>query len=110
MRVLTYDECAARIGIVRRTRERIISDGEGPAVVYVSKRRRGHLEDDFNEWPRNRRKPAPGEVAHSAEARCPLGLQNENPPLGSPPLRSTSERPLKAPRQGSAGVRLAQSQ
>ena len=39
-----------------------------------------------------------------------MGLQNENPPLGSPPVRSTSERPLKAPRQGSAGVRLAQSQ
>ena len=103
MRVLTYDECAARIGIVRRTWERIISDGEGPAVVYVSKRRRGHLEDDFNEWLRNRRKPAPGEVAPSAEARCPMGLQNEDPPLGSPPVRSTSERPPQGTAPGKRG-------
>ena len=35
----------------------------------------------------------PIDSASSAEARCPMGLQNENPHLGSPPVRSTSERP-----------------
>jgi predicted DNA-binding transcriptional regulator AlpA len=83
MRVLTYDECAARIGIVRRTWERIISDGEGPAVVYVSKRRRGHLEDDFNEWLRNRRKPAPGEVAHSDTGRAGGAAATRRPAIDS---------------------------
>jgi len=53
--------------------ERIISDGEGPAVVHVSKRRRGHLEDDFNEWLRNRRKPAPGEVAPNLRLARKIG-------------------------------------
>ena len=35
MRVLTYTEAAARAGIVRRTLEKLISVGEGPAIVEI---------------------------------------------------------------------------
>jgi hypothetical protein len=41
--------------------------------------------------------------AKRAEARCPMGLQNENPPLGSPPVRSTSERPPQGTAPGKRG-------
>jgi predicted DNA-binding transcriptional regulator AlpA len=60
MQVLSYDQAAARAGIVRRTLERMISIGEGPAVIKISQRRRGILESDFEEWLLKRRRPAPG--------------------------------------------------
>jgi uncharacterized protein YceH (UPF0502 family) len=44
MRVMTYREAAERSGIVRRSLERLIARGEGPAVVHISQRRRGVLE------------------------------------------------------------------
>jgi len=61
MRVLSYDEVAGRAGIVRRTLERLISEGKGPAIVHISKRRRGVLEADCDSWLLSRRRPAPGE-------------------------------------------------
>jgi hypothetical protein len=61
MQVLSYNEAAARAGIVRRTLERLISLGEGPATVEVSKRRRGVLDRDLDDWLLKRRRPAPGE-------------------------------------------------
>ena len=63
MKVLSYNEAAARAGIVRRTLERLISVGEGPTTVALSARRRGILERDFEAWLLKRRRPAPGEVA-----------------------------------------------
>jgi hypothetical protein len=63
MQVLSYDEAAARAGFVRRTLERLISIGEGPAVINLSVRRRGILERDLEEWLLKRRRPAPGEAA-----------------------------------------------
>ncbi len=62
-KVLSYDECAARVGIVRRTWERMLESGKGPAIVHVSERRRGHLEKDFEAWLKSRRQPAPDEAA-----------------------------------------------
>ena len=59
-RVLSYDEAAGRAGFVRRTLERLISVGEGPAVIELSTRRRGILEDDLTTWLMSRRRPAPG--------------------------------------------------
>jgi hypothetical protein len=61
MQVLSYNEAAARAGIVRRTLERLISVGEGPATVAISARRRGILDDDLAEWLRGRRRPASGQ-------------------------------------------------
>jgi hypothetical protein len=52
MQVLTYDEAAKRAAIVRRTLERLIAIGEGPAVVELSTRRRGILETDCRFPPR----------------------------------------------------------
>lgn len=60
MQVLSYYEAAARAGIVRRTLERLISTGEGPATVEISKRRRGVLDVDLDNWLLKRRRPAPG--------------------------------------------------
>lgn len=40
MHVLFYDEAARRAGIVRRSLERLIAEGEGPAVIHISQRRR----------------------------------------------------------------------
>ena len=61
MRVLTYGEAAKRIGIVRRSLERLISKGEGPATIHVTARRRGILEADLEKWLLSRRHPSPGE-------------------------------------------------
>jgi predicted DNA-binding transcriptional regulator AlpA len=61
VQVLSYNEAAARAGIVRRTLERLISLGEGPATIEISKRRRGVLDRDLDAWLLHRRRPAPGE-------------------------------------------------
>ena len=63
MQVLSYNEAAARAGIVRRTLEKLISLGEGPAVINLSARRRGIFDDDLEKWLRSRRRPTPGEAA-----------------------------------------------
>lgn len=63
MQVLSLDQAAFRAGIVRRTLERLLAEGVGPAKVQVSKRRVGILEDDLDAWIRSRRQPAPGEAA-----------------------------------------------
>jgi len=59
MQVLSYDEAAKRAGVVRRTLERLISEGTGPAIIHISARRRGVLEDDLEAWLIARRRPAP---------------------------------------------------
>jgi predicted DNA-binding transcriptional regulator AlpA len=61
-RVISLDESAKRANIVRRSLERLIANGEGPAVVHISKRRRGILETDLEQWLLSRRRPAPGEA------------------------------------------------
>ena len=61
MRILTMSEVAARLGCSRRTVERAISLGEGPALIRVSARRIGVSEPDFEAWVAGRRRPAPGE-------------------------------------------------
>jgi predicted DNA-binding transcriptional regulator AlpA len=63
MQVLSLDQAAFRAGIVRRTLERLLVEGAGPAKVQVSKRRVGILEDDLDKWIRSRRLPPPGEAA-----------------------------------------------
>ena len=93
-----HAECCQRAAIVRRTFERLLACGEGPTVLHLSPRRRGVLESDFEAWLRSRRRPAPGDAASSAEARCPMGLQNE-----TPPVRSTSERPPQGTAPGKRG-------
>jgi predicted DNA-binding transcriptional regulator AlpA len=61
MQVLSLDQAAFRAGIVRRTLERMLAEGIGPAKVQVSKRRVGILEADLEKWLIGRRRPAPGE-------------------------------------------------
>jgi predicted DNA-binding transcriptional regulator AlpA len=63
MKVLDYNEAAKRGKITRRTLERQIADGVGPATVQLSKRRVGIFESDFETWLLKRRRPAPGEAA-----------------------------------------------
>jgi predicted DNA-binding transcriptional regulator AlpA len=63
LQVLSLDQAAYRAGIVRRTLERLLEVGEGPAKVQLSKRRVGILESDLEKWLNARRRPAPGEAA-----------------------------------------------
>ena len=65
MQVLSYDEAAKKAGLVRRTLERLLAQGEGPAVIHISIRRRGILESDLEAWVRSRRHRAPGEKAET---------------------------------------------
>jgi predicted DNA-binding transcriptional regulator AlpA len=65
MKVLDYNEAAKRGKITRRTLERQIADGVGPATVQLSKRRVGIFESDFEAWLLKRRRPAPGEDAEA---------------------------------------------
>ena|SRR5947209_6581 len=61
MRILSYEECAGRTNLARRSFERLISRGDGPPVVHISLRRRGILEADLENWILARRRAAPGE-------------------------------------------------
>jgi hypothetical protein len=63
MNAPNYNEAAKRAGIVRRSLERLIAEGEGPAVVHISQRRRGILETDLETWLLSRRRAAPGETS-----------------------------------------------
>lgn len=63
MQVLSLDQAAFRAGIVRRTLERLLSEGTGPAKVQLSRRRVGIIEADLEAWLLKRRHPAPGEEA-----------------------------------------------
>lgn len=88
MRVLTFDECSERAGFTRRTFERLLAMGEGPAVIALSARRRGVLETDFEAWIISRRHPAPGASATAVAA-----------PLDAPaaPVKPKRGRPRKVP-------------
>jgi predicted DNA-binding transcriptional regulator AlpA len=66
MQVLSLDQAAFKAGIVRRTLERMLAEGTGPAKVQVSKRRVGILEDDLEHWLNSRRRPASSEAPASA--------------------------------------------
>jgi hypothetical protein len=71
MRVLSYNEAAERAGIVRRSLQRLIACGDGPAIVHVSIRRRGVIEADLERWLLSRRRAPPGEAALSKTERDP---------------------------------------
>jgi excisionase family DNA binding protein len=63
MQILSIDEAAKRVNLVRRSLERRIASGEGPALVHLGKRRRGILESDLERWAMSRRHAPPGEPA-----------------------------------------------
>ena len=62
LKVLNFDVCADTADLSRRHFERLIAGGEGPAIVHVSKRRRGVLDVDLEKWLLSRRHAAPGEA------------------------------------------------
>jgi predicted DNA-binding transcriptional regulator AlpA len=57
--IYTYNQAAAITGVARRTLERLIAVGEGPAIIELSPRRRGVLESDLISWLHKRRRVAP---------------------------------------------------
>jgi predicted DNA-binding transcriptional regulator AlpA len=71
MQILSYDEAAKRVGLVRRSLERLISTGEGPAVIHISPRRRGIAESDLERWAMARRHAPPGETAEARPSDQP---------------------------------------
>jgi hypothetical protein len=64
MIVLTFDDAAKRASLTRRSIERHLAQGTGPATVVLGKRRRGILDCDLETWLLGRRVPAPGEPAN----------------------------------------------
>ena len=62
VRVLTLDEVARRAATTRRNIERLVAAGTGPAVVRISERKVGVLEQDFAKWLQSCRRPAPGKA------------------------------------------------
>jgi hypothetical protein len=64
--VYSYNQAAAITGLARRTLERLIALGEGPAVIELSPRRRGILENDLIGWLHERRRVAPARREPSA--------------------------------------------
>jgi hypothetical protein len=66
--VYTYNDAAAIAGVARRTLERLIAVGEGPAIIELSPRRRGILESDLINWLRKHRRAASGHCEPRAAA------------------------------------------
>jgi predicted DNA-binding transcriptional regulator AlpA len=66
---LSKDAAAYRAGFCRRTLERMIAEGTGPATVQMSRRRVGILESDLEAWLLKRRRPAPGEETPQSSPR-----------------------------------------
>jgi len=82
LRILSLTEVAARDGCSRRTVERRINVGEGPALIQISERRVGVREDDYEAWVVRRRRPAPGETAKApAPLRPKLGFDRLPAPV-----------------------------
>jgi predicted DNA-binding transcriptional regulator AlpA len=54
--VYSYNQAAAITGLARRTLERLIALGEGPAIIELSPRRRGILASDLLDWVQRRRR------------------------------------------------------
>jgi predicted DNA-binding transcriptional regulator AlpA len=55
----SYNQAATITGLSRRTIERLIALGQGPAIVELSPRRRGILKSDLIIWLQKRRRVAP---------------------------------------------------
>jgi hypothetical protein len=64
--VYSYNEAAKLVGVARRTLERLIAVGQGPAIIELSPRRRGILESDLISWLHTHRRDAPGQSEPSA--------------------------------------------
>jgi predicted DNA-binding transcriptional regulator AlpA len=77
MRVLTLDEAATLSTLTRRSIERHLSQGTGPATVSLGLRRIGILDVDLEAWLRARRNPAPGE--HSSAPAVPKADEPQTP-------------------------------
>ena len=58
-----------RAGFVRRSLERLIARGEGPAIIHLGKRRRGILESDMEARLLSRRRAPPSEDAKASTAQ-----------------------------------------
>jgi predicted DNA-binding transcriptional regulator AlpA len=54
---------AARCGLSLRQLQRLLSVGEGPAVIQLSARRVGIAESDLEAWLTSRRRPVPARAA-----------------------------------------------
>jgi predicted DNA-binding transcriptional regulator AlpA len=50
MQILSLDEAAKRLNICRRSLERAIASGSGPAVVRITPRRIGIVESILDAW------------------------------------------------------------
>jgi predicted DNA-binding transcriptional regulator AlpA len=72
LQIIGLNEAAKRMGVHRRSLERLIEQGIGPAVIQLTPRRRGITEPTFENWikgkemriaPRRTRRPMAKEAA-----------------------------------------------
>jgi len=61
--VHSYREAAAIAGFGLRTLERLLADGDGPAVIMLSPRRRGIADAALRAWLQARTRKPPSAVA-----------------------------------------------
>jgi hypothetical protein len=71
VQMLTLDVAAQRIGCTRRTIEKEIDADRGPAVVQITERKIGVLEEDLAAWIRSRRRVRPSTTAEAGEWHSP---------------------------------------
>jgi predicted DNA-binding transcriptional regulator AlpA len=64
--LLSLTQIAERLGVCRRTIERVVEVGNGPTLTQVSPRRFGVTEEDFQEWFKSLRHRRPARVAEAA--------------------------------------------
>jgi predicted DNA-binding transcriptional regulator AlpA len=103
VQILSLDQAAFRAGIVRRTLERLLAEGTGPAKVQVSKRRVGILESDLNTWLLKRRRLPPGGTAEMWP--IPVGTTHFDPLPDAPaePPRQVGATAIARPAAAIAG-------
>jgi hypothetical protein len=61
--VFDLSQAADHIGIHRKTLERMLADGTGPAILHITDKRRGILGSDLENWLRTRRRVPASQVA-----------------------------------------------
>jgi excisionase family DNA binding protein len=87
LQVINLTEAAKRLGVHRRSLERLIEDGTGPAVVFLTPRRRGVTEPALEAWIKSRELKVAPRRARKAKAMEAAILTTANGGSGtSPPI------------------------
>ena len=115
MQVLSLDQAAFKVGVVRRTLERMLAQGTGPTKVQVSERRRGCIPLSGSLWLQLA--PTPGarqgrrltRAAVDGKRQRPQGLCRQSEPKQHNPDRSAQQRRRRPSTRGRAPMTIPTS-